>query len=154
MSPAVSNIASPAANPYLVLAAIPGAVLDGIDNRIVPGDPVRSNSHEVEMQTLARNWQQALEWFTTSERAARLLHPEFAAAFAACKQQEQDVFASRMTDFEIEIPIACPSDREPGWWPRATAAPGVPPPSRSRCFRAWKQSVDVEVAIVGGAFSN
>lgn len=96
------RVAGTDANPYLVLAAILGAVLDGIENRIAPGAPVGSNSHEVAAPTLARDWRQALDWFRASERAARLLQPEFVTAFAACKQQEQDVFAARVTDFEIE----------------------------------------------------
>lgn len=96
------RVAGADANSHLVLAAILSAALDGIESRIAPSAPVRSNSHEVEAETLARDWRQALDWFAGSKRAARLLHPEFVAAFAACKRQEQDVFSARVSDFEIE----------------------------------------------------
>lgn len=89
------------ANPYLVLAAILAAALDGIERGLKPADPVSSNSHDLQLEALARDWRQALGWFSASATAQRLLHPEFIAAFSACKQQEQDVFAARITDFEI-----------------------------------------------------
>jgi glutamine synthetase len=95
------RVAGADANPYLVLAAILSAALDGISSRNTPPAPVTSNSHDVDARPLARDWRQALEWFAESESVGKLLHPEFAAAFAACKQQEQDVFAARMTDFEM-----------------------------------------------------
>jgi len=89
------------ANPYLVLSAIMGGALDGIVRNLAPTDPVRSNSHALDLPTLARDWRQALEWFSAADANVRNLHPESVSCFAACKQQEQDVFASRMTDFEL-----------------------------------------------------
>ena len=95
------RVAGVDANPFLVLAAILAGALDGITRKLVPPAPVGTNSHELELPMLAKDWRQALERFETAESTGRLLDPEFVACFAACKQQEQDVFASKVTDFEI-----------------------------------------------------
>jgi glutamine synthetase len=95
------RVAGADANPYLVLAAILGGALDGIAGKKTPAPPVVSNSHDLELPVLARDWRQALERFVAAPSTGRILHPEFVSCFAACKQQEQDVFAARVRDFEI-----------------------------------------------------
>ncbi|MDI6025206.1 glutamine synthetase family protein [Corticibacterium sp. UT-5YL-CI-8] len=95
------RVAGADANPYVVLATILGSALRGIDQRIEPPVPVSSNSHELDLQDIARDWRQALDWFAGSSKTNGILHPEFVAAFAACKHQEQDVFAAQVTDFEL-----------------------------------------------------
>ena len=88
-------------NPFLVLAAILGGALDGIARMLTPAEPVTTNSHELNLPKLAKDWRQALERFETAESMKRILHPEFVTCFAAAKQQEQDVFAAQVTDLEI-----------------------------------------------------
>ena len=95
------RVAGADANPFLVFSAILGGALDGILRRIEPAAPVDSNSHDLALPTLAKDWRAALERFQSAESTGRILHPEFVSCFAACKQQEQDVFAARVTDFEI-----------------------------------------------------
>lgn len=95
------RVAGGDANPYLVLAAILGGALDGIVDRMTPSEPAGSNSHDLALPTLAKDWRQALDLFAAAEATSRILHPEFVTAFAACKQQEQDVFSARVTDFEL-----------------------------------------------------
>jgi glutamine synthetase len=88
-------------NPFLVLAAILGGALDGIARMLTPAEPVTTNSHELDLPKLAKDWRQALERFEMAESMQRILHPEFVTCFAAAKQQEQDVFAAQITDLEI-----------------------------------------------------
>lgn len=95
------RVAGADANPFLVFAAILGGALDGIQRKLTPSKPVGTNSHELDLPTLAKDWRAALERFQSAESTGRILHPEFVSCFAACKQQEQDVFAARVTDFEI-----------------------------------------------------
>ncbi len=95
------RVAGADANPYIVLAAILGAALHGMEGRIEPPAPLRDNSHDADCQALARDWRQALERFSASDLAKTLLHPEFVAAFAACKRQEQDEFGARIGEFEL-----------------------------------------------------
>ncbi|WP_374828233.1 glutamine synthetase family protein [Mycoplana dimorpha] len=95
------RVAGADANPYIVLAAILSAALRGIEERCEPAEPVRNNSHDSDRPAIARDWLQALEWFSASERAKTLLHPEFVHAFVACKEQEQIEFAARISEFEL-----------------------------------------------------
>lgn len=95
------RVAGGDANPFILLSAILGGALDGIARKLVPAAPITSNAHELTLPRLARDWRQALERFSAAEAARRILEPEFVACYAACKQQEQDVFAARVTDFEI-----------------------------------------------------
>lgn len=96
------RVAGADANPYIVLAAILGAALHGITAQTEAPAPETSNSHATHRPAIARDWHQALEWLGTSSHATRILDPEFIAAFAACKHQEQAVFADRVTDFELQ----------------------------------------------------
>lgn len=95
------RVAGADANPYIVLAAILGAALHGMEAQIEPPAPQRNNSHDADCQALARDWRQALDWFSASDLSKTLLHPEFVTAFAACKQQEQDEFGARISEFEL-----------------------------------------------------
>ena len=72
-----------------------------ITRKLTPPAPVGTNSHALELPRIAKDWRQALERFSAAESVRRILHPEFVSCFAACKQQEQDVFAAQVTDFEI-----------------------------------------------------
>lgn len=95
------RVAGADANPFLVFSAILGGALDGITRKLTPPAPVGTNSHALELPRIAKDWRQALERFSAAETVRRILHPEFVSCFAACKQQEQDVFAAQVTDFEI-----------------------------------------------------
>lgn len=96
------RVAGADVNPYVVLAAILGGALDGLQRKAPPPEPVTGNSHEADLSDLAGSWHEALGMFAASDRVRRILHPEFVEAFVACKQQEQAVFADRVTDFEIQ----------------------------------------------------
>lgn len=96
------RVAGADANPYIVLAAILGGALDGLQRKAVPPAPVASNSHEAGLPSLALDWRSALERFEQSATAKSILDPEFVEAFAACKHQEQEVFAARVTEFELQ----------------------------------------------------
>lgn len=96
------RVAGADANPYIMLAAILGGALDGMQRKAVPPEPVACNSHEMDLPSLALDWRSALERFESSACAKTILHPEFVEAFAACKRQEQEVFAARVTEFELQ----------------------------------------------------
>lgn len=96
------RVAGADANPYIVLAAMLGGALYGLENKMEPAAPVSTNSHELDLPCLARDWNEALRQFEQSEKVKSILHPEFVAAFAACKRQEQEIFAERITEFELQ----------------------------------------------------
>jgi len=53
-------------NPYLVLAAILGAALIGIEDKLDPGDPLQGNAYEQDLPQLASDWNSAILRFEDS----------------------------------------------------------------------------------------
>lgn len=94
------RVAGADANPYLVLAAILAAMIDGIETEAVPPAPVQTSVYDTGATPLPMDWRAALERFAASPRIARLLHPELVAMFAACKGQELAVFDRDISDLE------------------------------------------------------
>lgn len=90
------------ANPFVVLAAILGGALHGITEQLDPPPPFATNAHLEDVPQIARSWHDALDRFRRSDTVSEILHPEFVAAFAACKEQEQEIFASHVSDFEMK----------------------------------------------------
>jgi glutamine synthetase len=90
------------ANPYLVLAAILGGVLHGIDHRLVPPAPVEGNAYAEAGPDLPTDWSEALDGFTNGDVLAPMFGPLLTRIFAACKRQEMRVAAARITDFEYD----------------------------------------------------
>ncbi|WP_155095323.1 glutamine synthetase family protein [Paracoccus aestuariivivens] len=88
------------ANPYLVIAAILAAALDGIATAAEPPAPLAGNVHDSDAPHIPADWRSALSVFETSPLIARLFHPEFIAMFTACKRQELDVFDREITALE------------------------------------------------------
>ncbi|NJM33482.1 MAG: glutamine synthetase [Rhodomicrobium sp.] len=90
------------ANPYLVLAVILNAVLDGIERKADPGPPNQENSYASGTARIPGNWADAMKAFEAGEAAHKLLPSLLSRSFALCKSQELAVFSARMTDFEID----------------------------------------------------
>jgi glutamine synthetase len=89
------------ANPYLVIAAILAAALDGIEAAAEPPAPVVGNAYVQDARSLPSGWRNAVEAFAASPVVARLFPLEFAATFVACKRQEISVFDRDISDFEF-----------------------------------------------------
>ncbi len=96
------RVAGADANPFVVLAAILGGALHGITRQLTPPPPVSTNAHVQDLPRIARDWHDALDRFRKVELVGQILHPDFVAAFAACKQQEQDIFSAHVSAFEMK----------------------------------------------------
>ena len=92
------RVAGADANPYLVLAAVLGAALEGIENRIEPPEPMVA-AHEA---ALPIDWKQAIEAFERSEAVARIFAPVLRETFLGMKKQELQVFSQQISAFEHE----------------------------------------------------
>ncbi|MFO1105802.1 MAG: glutamine synthetase family protein [Amaricoccus sp.] len=90
------RVAGADANPYLVLAAILGAALEGIENRIEPPAPMQG------ADTLPIDWKQAIDAFEQSEAVARVFAPILRETFVGMKKQELQVFSKQISPFEHE----------------------------------------------------
>jgi glutamine synthetase len=94
------RVAGADANPYLVLAAILGGALEGMERRITPPDPLVTTRDERAGATLPADWKRAIEAFEGSESNARIFAPILREQFAGMKRQELQVFSQQISPFE------------------------------------------------------
>ena len=90
------------ANPYLVLAALLGSALQGIQKSLDPGAPIAGNGYQAELPAIPSVWDNAIQDFRNSEAIKHILPEEFIQLFADCKQQEADAFATQISPFEYD----------------------------------------------------
>ena len=94
------RVAGGDANPYLAVAAVLGAALDGIEREAVAPPPVKGNAYDGDFDHLPRFWEDAMDLFEAGPAIARIFDPMLVKNLVACKRQELSVFESRWTDFE------------------------------------------------------
>jgi glutamine synthetase len=93
------------ANPYLTFAAAFAAGLDGIDNKIDPGEHAVGDIYGVEpgtYDTIPFYLRDALEELKADEVLCEALGPELIQAFTALKEDELDRFRKHVTDWEFK----------------------------------------------------
>ncbi|MBB5514146.1 glutamine synthetase [Rubricella aquisinus] len=91
------------ANPYLVLAVILQAVLEGLDERADPGPAVEGEPTEAHGAPLPLGWGRAVAAFEEDAFIARALGAEFQRVYALMKHQEMDTLRTRVTDVEFDV---------------------------------------------------
>jgi len=92
------------ANPYLAMAAVLAAGLDGIENKIDPGEPAPEDVYGAEPGTLetVTFWlQDALKDLKADKVLCDALGPELVQAFLALKKHEIERFRTSVTDWEF-----------------------------------------------------
>lgn len=92
------------ANPYLAIAAVLAAGLDGIEKKIDPGEPAPDDVYGAEPGTLepVTFWlQDALEDFKADTVLCDALGAEMVQAFVALKEHEIERFRTSVTDWEF-----------------------------------------------------
>ena len=101
-----------AANPYLLQAGVLAAVLDGIDNKRDPGDPLDINmyeeGHTVKNATkLPLNMLDALRQLDGNKAIRAGLGDELVDSYIKLKQSEWNSYASSLTDWERANTLDC-----------------------------------------------
>ena len=81
------RVAGADANPHLVLAAILGAALVGVEDGLDPPPEVRGNAYERDLPGLAPSWEAAVDRLA-SPLMARVLDPLLLETFARTKRHE------------------------------------------------------------------
>ncbi|MFO1142023.1 MAG: glutamine synthetase family protein [Amaricoccus sp.] len=92
------RVAGADANPYLVLAAVLGAALEGMENGIEPPEPMATSPETA----LPIDWKSAIDAFERSESLARVFAPILRETFLGMKKQELQVFSQQISPFEHE----------------------------------------------------
>jgi glutamine synthetase len=100
----------PSCNPYLALAVMLKAGLDGIDNGLQPPPPVRKNivtmsvrdrrRHKIER--LPGNLNEALHWLSRDKVIQKALGSYIYKQFRAAKEQEWKAYIGQVHSWELE----------------------------------------------------
>jgi glutamine synthetase len=87
-------------NPYLALAALAAAGLDGIENEIDPGDPCQGNAYVEDLAHVPSNLRAARDAFAGSALAKAAFGEEVVAHYANYADVELAAFDAAVTDWE------------------------------------------------------
>lgn len=86
------RVAGADANPYLMLSAILGAALIGMEDKIAPPPPLKGNAYEADTPQLPMDWLTAIEAFRSGPMVARVFDPLLVRLYAQAKHQELQHF--------------------------------------------------------------
>lgn len=90
-------------NPYLMLAAILGAAMNGIEDGSAPPPAITGNAYDQTLPQLAPTWHAALTAFGQSEAIARIFDPLLIQNLCLTKQQEQDLTARMDREAQVRL---------------------------------------------------
>lgn len=82
-------------NPYLVLAAILGAAMIGIEDGLKPPKPIEGNAYDIDLEQISDNWAEALELFLAGPMIARIFPALLIENMGYTKRQERRLMAER-----------------------------------------------------------
>lgn len=96
------RVAGADANPYLVLAAVLGGALIGIEQKLIPVPAVAGNAYAEDLPILPTEWGTAISRFEQAEFGREIFSDLLRRMLIAAKRQEQDGFAARVSAFELQ----------------------------------------------------
>ena len=90
-------------NPYLSLAAILGAALNGIEDGAIPPEPISGNAYEHDLPQIPGTWSEAITRFETSSQIARIFPQELIRNMVFTKRQEMTFVSDLPPDDRIAL---------------------------------------------------
>ena len=90
-------------NPYLMLSVILGAALIGIEDKVVPPQPIKGNAYARQLDTLPSDWHDAIRLFEESTLMPRMLPKELIRNYLMTKKQELTYYAELSADERIDL---------------------------------------------------
>lgn len=90
-------------NPYLMLAVVLGAALNGIEDGQMPPAPITGNAYDQDLPQLPTDWAEAIELFGTSEIMSRILPADLIRNMVLTKRQELRKMAGLNAAEQTEI---------------------------------------------------
>jgi len=102
------RVADSACNPYLGIAMVLAAGLEGIEQNLDPGEPHRDNMYlksdeelaKLGVSLLPRSLEQALDAFEADPLSRQVMGEKMFAAWLALKREEWRSYSSHVTDWE------------------------------------------------------
>ncbi|ARE39374.1 glutamine synthetase family protein [Rhodovulum sp. P5] len=89
-------------NPYLMIAAVLGAALQGIEEQLAPPPPITGNAYDQDLPQIPTCWHAAIDAFEQSPRIARIFPRGLIRNLTMTKRQE----ARRIADLNDEDRLA------------------------------------------------
>ncbi len=90
-------------NPYLMLAVILGAALNGIEDGLEPPEPITGNAYALDLPQVPDTWGVAIDAFEQSEAIKRIFAPELIQNFVLTKRQELHYMGDLTPAERVEI---------------------------------------------------
>ncbi|MCJ1899726.1 MULTISPECIES: glutamine synthetase family protein [Paracoccus] len=90
-------------NPYLTVAAVLGAALNGIEDRAEPPPPIQGNAYEQGLEQLPGSWGAAIDAFEASPEIRRIFPAHLIENFVMTKRQELHYMAELSDDETVEL---------------------------------------------------
>ncbi len=90
-------------NPYLLLAAVLGAMANGIEDGNVPPDPITGNAYELELPQVPNKWSAAIDAFETCPHVARIFPTQLRENLVMTKRQEVRLMDGLSPAEQLEI---------------------------------------------------
>ncbi|MGA9253042.1 MAG: glutamine synthetase family protein [Roseobacter sp.] len=75
-------------NPYLMMAAVLGAAINGIEDAQEPPAPITGNAYAADLPQIPGDWKTAIDVFETDPEVARIFPAELIRNFVLTKRQE------------------------------------------------------------------
>ena len=94
------RVAGADANPYLVVSAVLGAALIGIENKLSPATPLNGNAYEADVPQLPDHWSAAISAFESGSMIADIFAEQLREVFVQLKRQEHSRFLEQISPFE------------------------------------------------------
>jgi glutamine synthetase len=90
-------------NPYLMLAAVLGAALNGIEDTKDPPPPLTGNAYETKLPQIPNTWASAIDLFETAPQMARIFPADLIRNFVLTKRQEHATLNDLSPQEQVEI---------------------------------------------------
>ena len=90
-------------NPYLMMAAILGAALNGIEDRLEAPPPFEGNAYDQNLAQLPGSWGEAIDAFATCPEMKRIFSQHLIDNFVMTKRQELHYMAELTDEETIEL---------------------------------------------------
>ncbi|MEQ3709674.1 MAG: glutamine synthetase family protein [Tateyamaria sp.] len=90
-------------NPYLSIAAVLGAAMNGIEDAIDPPAPITGNAYEQDLPSVPMTWDAAIDAFETDKQIQRIFDPELIRNMVMTKRQEIRDMSELSAEEQIEI---------------------------------------------------
>ncbi|MFK7743585.1 MAG: glutamine synthetase family protein [Roseobacter sp.] len=90
-------------NPYLMLAAVLGAAINGIEDAQEPPAPITGNAYAADLPQIPGDWQTAIDTFEKDPNIARIFPAELIRNFVLTKKQELKYMADLTPAEQVNI---------------------------------------------------